>query len=91
MGERNIGLENLKLTNIEPIKFKDRRFIKFEHTGILSNPGYKIPVIRDEYLTFNSNNQYRITLEYLDDEPKQSLKILINSFLMSFTIDEKTL
>lgn len=88
VSENDVGLEELKVTNIEPVKYKNRRFIKFEHTGILSNPEYKIPVIRDEYLTFNRKNQYRISFEYLDSERMQPPKDIIDSFLMSFYIDE---
>ena len=91
INERDMGLENVRLTNIEPVKYKNRRFLKIEHTGVLSSPDYKLPIIRDVYFTYYRENQYTISFDYLDTELNQNLKPKMDTFLMSFIVDEVNL
>ena len=91
LNERDLGLENLRLTNIEPVKYKNRKFLKIEHTGILSSPDYKLPIIRDVYFTYYRENQYTIIFDYLDTESNKNLKPKMDLFLMSFIVDEVNL
>ena len=90
-GLQKLGLENIKVTKYEPVEFNNRMFINVEHTGIISRPNFKAPVIRDEYITYGRNNQYRISFQYLNSKRIGPPKTKMGSFLMSFIVDEVNL
>lgn len=90
-GLQKLGLENIKVTKYEPVEFNNRMFINIKHTGIFSRPDFKIPVIRDEYITYGRNNQYRISFQYLNSKRIRPPKTEMDSFLMSFIVDEVNL